>query len=235
MNSEDRRDEVEQDADGDQESVPGESAGDSSTGDGGEGEFTSPEASSVNRGSLALFGMLALAIGGTYFMYVRVGPKPAAAATADAQAAHKTIDSFLNGGTGNIKAMQTMLHDTEKVVQQFAAYPSNNQVPLKDLQTNPFRLADAEPAKSNVDMDADAAKRKHEQQRQEAVKALQGLQLQSVMCGETRRSCMIGGKFYAEGQGVDGFIIEKILQKSIVVKNSNGFRFELKMPAPAAH
>ncbi len=39
--------------------------------------------------------------------------------------------------------MQTMLKNTEKVVQQFASYPAPTQaVPLTDLKMNPFNRAD---------------------------------------------------------------------------------------------
>ena len=60
------------------------------------------------------------------------------------------------------------------------------------------------------------------------LKAVQGLQLQTVMSGEVRKACMINNTLYQEGQQVEGFTIEKISPGGVVVKNGP-YRFELKM------
>ncbi len=44
--------------------------------------------------------------------------------------ANRTIGQFLSGGSGNLKTMETILHNTEKVVQQFNTIPAVRQVPL---------------------------------------------------------------------------------------------------------
>jgi hypothetical protein len=179
----------------------------------------------ISRSTVIMFAVFMLAGGGFWYMHKRAGgPASAeAAASPDATRATQTINQFLAGtGSSNMRSMQAMLRDTEKVVQQFLAYPSVTQIPLTDLKTNPFRFA-----KTTGSSDDDAVKRQREEARQAALKAVQGLQLQSVMSGE-HRACMINNSLYREGQQVEGFTIEKIATSSVIVK-SGVFRFELKM------
>jgi hypothetical protein len=180
----------------------------------------------INRTLLAIAGAMILGGGALYYAHVRQGPAAASAApvmsTADAK---KRISQFLDNGNGNVKVMEQMLHNTEKVVQQFAKYPSVTQVPLGELKTNPFRQSSATPKDESTDPDL---KKKLEAQRQAALKNVQNLQLQSVMKGEQRSTCMINNTLYREGQTVDDFFIEKINPNSVVVR-SNEYRFELRM------
>ena len=82
----------------------------------------------------------------------------------------------------SIRSMEQM-RNTKKFVQQFLNYPSMTQVPLSDLRTNPFRLKVAktggEDPNSLAERAANAKKK-----RVAALKAVQSLQLQSVMYGE---------------------------------------------------
>lgn len=175
----------------------------------------------INRTSLVLFLLVALGGGGLYLMHLRAGPSKAAAA--GTEAANQTINQFLHGGQGNIKLMETMLRNTEKVVQQFNNYPSVKQVPLGELQTNPFRVSS-----NSDDAEDPIAKRKLAEQRQAVLKNYQTLQLQSIMYGEKNRSCMINNVLYREGQQVNGFTIDKITSDNVSVKQGP-WRFDLKM------
>jgi hypothetical protein len=213
------------------ESAPQSSGGDdlASALSGGEVSFvTGAEPKKpINRTLLGIVGALAIGGGALYFFHMRQGPSAASASTtvmstADAK---KRISQFLDGGNGNVKVMEQMLHNTEKVVQQFAKYPSVTQVPLGDLKTNPFRT-NSTTAKNDAN-DPDL-KKKLEAQRQAVLKNVQNLQLQSVMKGEQRSTCMINNTLYREGQTVEDFFIEKINPNSVVVR-SNDYRFELKM------
>src|SRR6476661_3222207 len=67
----------------------------------------------LNRTSLVLFIIVALGGGGLYLMHLKTGPQSASAATTEA--ANRTINQFLSAGQGNIKVMETMLRNTEKV------------------------------------------------------------------------------------------------------------------------
>src|SRR5205814_2865727 len=121
---------------------------------------------------------LAVGGGGMYYMYKRQGPNTAAASTPEAAKAAETINTFLTSGPSGIKAMQDMLKDTEKVVKQFLDYSSVKQTPLSALATNPFRFA---VKAENPNADADAAKKKHEDEKVAALKASESLQLQSII------------------------------------------------------
>jgi len=174
--------------------------------------------------TLAMVGVIALGAAGVWFMYQKAGgPAAANAATAAETAqAKKTINSFLDNGGQNVKNMEQMLKDTEKYVQQFLN-PMVKQVPLAELHLNPFRTK----ASDGKPDDAGNA-RKREEERLAMLKAVQALQLQSVMYGETRKACMINNALYKEGQQVDSFTIEKITANTVIVKNGV-YRFELKM------
>ena len=112
--------------------------------------------------------------------------------------------------------MEQMLRNTEKVVQQFLNYPSMTQVPLSDLHDQPVPPS----VRSAPDAENDAAERvPREEERHAMLKAVQGLQLQSVMCGDARKACMINNTLYREGQTDRGFTIEKISPNAVIVKN----------------
>lgn len=176
----------------------------------------------LNRTSIVLFAIVALGGGGLWLMHAKTGPSAATAASNDA--ANRTINQFLSAGQGNIKLMETMLRSTEKVVQQFNAYPSVKQIPLGELQSNPFRVINA----AVDEADDPIAKRKLAEQRQVVLKAYQTLQLQSIMYGERNRSCLINNMLYREGQQVSGFTIEKISADNVSIKQ-DAWRFDLKM------
>lgn len=192
-------------------------------------EFVVEEKKSLNLTTVALFLVLAVGGAGLYFMHLRTGPKAAAAAAASAQTAQagKTIDQFLSGGNQNMKLMEQMLQNTQKVVQQFLNYPSVTQVPLEQLQTNPFRMTSSR-RESSEGNSATSDRRKREAERLAVLKSVQELQLQSVVHSDARKACMINNTLYKEGQQVNGFTVEKISSNSVVVK-SGAYRFELKM------
>jgi hypothetical protein len=124
--------------------------------------------------------------------------------------------------------MHSMLKDTEKVVKQFLDYPSLTQIPLSSLHTNPFRFAaDGEKAAAQTE---DAQKKKREEEKQAAIKACDGLKLQSIISG-SRKACMVNNTLYQEGQVVEQsgieFTIDKIEPARVIVK-AGTYRFELK-------
>jgi uncharacterized protein HemX len=188
--------------------------------------FTSGEGPrQINRTSMVLLLVAALGGAGLYFMHMRTGPKTASAAAIESQQAGQAITQFLSGGQSNIKAMEDLLKNTEKVVQKFLTYPSVTQVPLTELQTNPFRMTMAK--KDGPPSDAQDKKRK-EEERQAALKGVQTLQLQSVIVSGDRKACMINNTMYRESQQVNGFTVESIKTGAVVVR-SGSYRFELKM------
>lgn len=184
--------------------------------------FVTEEKKPLSKGTLVMAGILLACGAGTYVMYTRSAPS--AAPTAEAAQAQTTINQFLSQDAGDVTKMKDMLKDTQKVVQQFIASPGKKQVPIEDLQTNPFRVATAE---SKEAVDDGSSRRQQEEQRAATLKAAQGLSLQFVMSGK-KKSCMINNAVYREGQNVDGFKVESISPDTVIVRKDDA-RFELRM------
>jgi hypothetical protein len=198
--------------------------------EGGEGEYVTEGESGAKKANPMVIAGLALAVlGGGYLWYSRSGPASAnAAGVPEEDAASQTVSKFLDGGTTNVQMMEKMLRETEKVVQQFLNYPSMKQVPLGELQTNPFRFRPPQ-VEGQVPNETEAqAKKKREEERQAIIKAVGGLNLQSIIHSGARKACMVNNTMYTEGQQVDSFIVEKINPDTVVVK-SGVYRFELRM------
>jgi hypothetical protein len=183
----------------------------------------------VSRSTLAIFGVLVIGAVGLYLMYRQTGPKAASAAISkESSEARKTINTFLSGGDTNVKSMETFLRTTEKKVQEFLKYPSTRQVPLAELMTNPFRQHASTEKRLDTSV-SDALDRKRQEEERLAIhKAAKALHVQSIMCSETRKACMINNTLYREGQTIDDFVIDKISPTAIVVRNGQ-YKFELRM------
>jgi hypothetical protein len=219
-------------------STQNENTGDSTSTGGAEGEDlsaslggnnevefvgTTEEKKPMNTQYMILIGLVVLAPLVMWYMYKGKGPDAAAGATPAISPASQTVHTFLDSGNDGVSAMREMLKGTEKIVKEFLSYPSMAQIPLADLKTNPFRVTKDKPG----DQSEAANKRKRDEERQAIVKAVQGLQLQSIIAGK-KGACMINNTLYTEGQQVGQFIIEKISTGTVIVK-SGAYRFELKM------
>lgn len=171
-----------------------------------------------NKNMMVVFGLLVVGAGVVWFMFFRSGPQSAQAVTPPGGGTE--IKQFLDGG--NITQMKQTLKDTEKLVQQFRAYPGNTQVPLASLRTNPFR---------ELEPNNDAPKKNDDEEVKEhakVVNAVSELHLQSIMRGSKHRSCMINNTLYAEGQQVGIFTVKQVTTSTVVIE-SGKYRFELKM------
>lgn len=200
---------------------------------GGDDEFVvTEEKQPVSKSTLVMFFILVVGAAGFYYMYRKAGPSSAKASVSkESVEANQTITTFLSGGDSNIKSMLSLLKTTEKRVQQFLTYPNTKQIPLSDLRTNPFRQFAEAPTVAGPDAGAlseAAEKKRREEERQAILRAVQSLQLQSIMFSPDRSVCMINSNMYREGQSIDNFTVEKISPTSIVVKNGQ-YRFELRM------
>ena len=180
----------------------------------------------LSKGTVVMFVILAIAGCGTYYMYSRSSTQTAAAATDPKATA--VIKQFMTERDKNATAMKKMLLDTESIVDQFLNYRVQ-QIPLSALSANPFRMAVAGPDDGRPSrVDEEAEKRKREEERVAILKAVNALQLQSVMHSDSRKSCMVNNALYVEGQQVEGFTIEKIAPNCVIVRTGQ-YRFELRM------
>lgn len=180
----------------------------------------------LSKGTVVMFVILAIAGCGTYYMYSRSSTQTAqAAADPKAQA---VIKQFMTERDKNAAALKKTLTDTESFVRQFLN-SRVQQVPLSGLHANPFRTAPATPDEGGPSrLDEEAQKRKREEERVAILKVVNGLQLQSVMHSDARKSCMINNALYTEGQTVETFLVEKIAPNTVIVRNGQ-YRFELRM------
>ncbi len=173
----------------------------------------------VTRGTVILGVLIVAAVGGLALMHFRAGPSTAQASSDAAN----TINSFLGDGKKNLATMQQALHDTDKLVNDFQNFPAAAQVPLEDLQRNPFSdgKSVATPGEQVVESDRQI-------KLEQALKRVSTLKVQSIMFGEVTRSCMVDGRFRAEGDSFDDYTVERINPASVIVR-TNGFRFEIKV------
>ena len=186
------------------------------------------ESSQPNRNTMvALVGVVIVGAVVLTFMWMRSGPKPAAA-NAEVAAASATVNEFLTDGGKKFRMMEELLKNTEQFVQRFRAQPTVNQVKLEDLQTNPFQSLKKPPADDDEAKRLAAEKERKEKETQAVLRAAGQLQLQSIIHSGAVRTCMISGRAYAEQQEVNGFVIERINPKSVIVKK-DGHRAELRM------
>jgi hypothetical protein len=190
-----------------------------------ETSFVSDEKKPLSTGTIIMAGLLLACGAGTYFMYNRSAPANTPP-TAEAAAAKKTIDQFLTDDKDNVNKMKDLLANTEKAVEQFKASPGKVQVPVDDLRTNPFSIADVD-GKSTAPEDVDAltAKRRQEAARAATLKAAGALRLNFTMSGK-QKSCMIDNKVYREGETVGEFTIDAINPDSVILRKDNQ-RFKL--------
>ncbi len=178
----------------------------------------------VSRNGVTFMGIVLCAAGAIAFMSIKGGPQSAPASTALPPVNGQTITTFLISGTSNLRILQDTLKQTEAMVGQFAFSPSAGQIPLDGLKSNPFRQSLAAQAPA----EAELARRRRETERGEALKAVQALQLQSVLFSDTRRACMVNNTMLREGQQIADFTVDKISASGVIVRNGT-YRFELKM------
>lgn len=150
---------------------------------------------------------------------------PGATAPGAVRSAKPTaVEQFLSAGAGDMKAARELMRHTEQVVQTFKTYPSVNQVPLEALKVNPFQQhAGAKGAETG-----DEIKARKALERAEAMAAAQTLQLQSVLHSKIAPACLMNNTLLRERQAVNGFVVERINTKSVIVHRGI-YRFEVRL------
>ena len=191
--------------------------------DSSDGAFVDGQKPKSNIGMLATLGAVAI-LGAGAFLYMKKGPQQAAADTVD-QSASATINEFLHGSTGSQMMAQT-IKDTEKVVQEFKEHSHKAQVPTAELITNPFRLQEPKPQTTDV-AEVVPSRIREDEERQRISTEANALELQSILRGG-RSACLLNNALYHEGEQINGFTIDEIRPKSIIVHQGK-YRFELTM------
>ena len=208
------------------EGVPGEApAADESAdamGDGSSAFMSGEEKKPANKGAIVLLGLLLLG-GGGYF-YMKQNPQTALAANPN----DTRITEFLNNGEQHVQMMKQMLNNSDKVVQRFRAYPEKTQVPLTALRNNPFRFKAPSDEPKTPEAKQDREETEKAERKAVATDAAKKLRLQSIFSSGATKACLMNGKLYRLGQEVEGFKIEEIDPKHVVVSMFEGeFKFQL--------
>jgi hypothetical protein len=172
-----------------------------------------------------ILGLLVVAAGVIWWMYFKPGPAAADAATTGGT---DTVAAFLANGEEHMHLMKQTLQNTDKVVQRFRQYPTQTQVPLTLLRTNPFRAELPKTEAAHEDESTAAAKRRRAEERQAAAAAVTSLRVQSIVFGGRQPACMINNHMVRVGQVVDGFTVDEVNQNSVIVRQGL-YRFELLM------
>jgi hypothetical protein len=194
---------------------------------GEETDLIAVEKKPINRSAVTLFVIVAIGTAATYFMHLRAGPQSAAGADPTMVLAETAITDFMKGGKTNIVELNAMLDGTAKEVEQFRDYTNVAQVPLGELKVNPFQSSALKPLQP-VEDSAETARKKKEEEHAAVVKAVQALQLQTIVIRTNRKACIISNTMVQEGDSLGDFKIDKITPSAVVVRNG-AYKFELRM------
>lgn len=180
-------------------------------------------------GSLVLVGLFLAGIAGLYVLSLSSGPASASASD-DEKLAEARVDSVLlefEKPAGSTRTPAGL-----KMVERFYHDSRSRQIPLRDLQTNPFIFKPP----LNVRKIIVQPKKKTEPKKptvsvewQEAAAAAERMQLQSILSGKYRKVAMISNNLLTEGQQIDGWIVVEIRRRSVALKWKDR-TFVLRMP-----
>ena len=190
-------------------------------------DLIATEKKPINRSAVTLFVIAAIGTAATYAMHLRAGPQAARGADPTMMVAETTINDFMKGGKTNIVELNQMLDGTAKAVEQFRDYTNVAQVPIGELKVNPFQSSALKPL-APVEDSAEVARKKKEEEHAAIVKAVQALQLQTIVIRANHKTCIISNTMYQEGDALGDFKIDKINPNAVVVRNG-AYKFELRM------
>jgi hypothetical protein len=169
--------------------------------------------------------MLVVAAGaGLYYMHWRTAETLKLIRGADAETA--SVDTFLSGGRANLALLGQSIRETRATVAQLTRTPM--PVPASSLfdPRDPFAFDSLEPKDAPAPVVASNGAR--EQTKARLLNQARTLQVQSIMFGSTKRSCLINGKLYFEGQPCGEFSVASITTDSVLLEVDD-LRFELRL------
>ncbi|MEM6550972.1 MAG: hypothetical protein AAF750_02360 [Planctomycetota bacterium] len=187
---------------------------------------------------LALVVVLGISAAALFAMKMTSGPQSVDASTADAIA---QIDSALQRFTNPDKVDANdplhpdnleAIYNTSDLIEQFDLDRTEKNVPVEEVQKNPFRL-EAQKAADPVDPDAarkaDEARKMEEQAKKLAAlrSEFQTLTLQSVMNGPNPIA-VINGDFLRVGATVGSFTITRIDRLTVTLE-ADGVSYDLSV------
>ena len=178
-----------------------------------------------DRTSIGLAALIALSAAGIYYMHARTAKSVAVIKDATQNAA--SVETLLSGGRDGLTNLAKNIEQTRETIEGFSVDESAALAAAKPLERDPFEfrvveLAPLTPVAGNTNHAS------REEARAKALESARKLQLQSIMYGTSRRSCLVDGKLYFEGQTLGDFTIGRIASDAITIQ-SGEFRFELRL------
>ena len=176
----------------------------------------------MSKSTLAMVGLFAvgvLVVGG---LSLRGGPREASAVD---QAAEKKVDNFIQKSRKAV-ALTKSLQDSREVVGAFYDFASRRQVPVEDLQANPFVFGDDKTASRKPT--TSPAPRVAGVRKAELEVAVGQLKLQSIMMGPRGSTAIIDNQFIAEGHAVGEFTVRAITAEQVHLE-CDGMSFVLHL------
>lgn len=176
----------------------------------------------IDTSSIFVALLSATAGAGLFYMHWSTAEMQKLVANAGASAA--SVDTFLSGGKANLASLGKSIRETRGTVSQLIKQPIPASAVADDR--DPFVFESSQTKTSTVA--APSSNSAREQAKARLLDSARKLNLQSIMFGSARRSCLISGKLYFEGQPCGEFVVTSIAQDSVYLQGGE-FRFELKL------
>lgn len=181
----------------------------------------------VDRTTIGVAALIALGGAGLYYMHYRTAAAVAMVGEADAKAA--TLDAMLAGGREGLSSLARDVDETRATIDRFTSRDSAALAAIHFEERDPFAFRSLEPkVVATAPVAGNTNNVAREAAHDKALAAAQRLQLQSIMYGSAKRSCLIDGKLYFEGGSIGDFTLSRISPDAVVLQ-SGEFRFELRL------
>ncbi len=184
--------------------------------------------------NFVLFGALIAIVGGTLWamrmagnIQENTGANPQAEREVEAALKRLTSKAGAEGVTKS--SAGDMFRDTKDVVKMFDNDPTRNQIPLEEVQKNPFELyGDASSKKKGSVKQVSDTEKERMLFKQKMEKELRTYTIQTILQG-TPSAAIINGKVYREGDKLGSFVIDAIGAKEIrLVAKRIAFKLKMK-------
>ena len=180
----------------------------------------------IDRTTVGVAALVTLGAAGIYGMHARTAKSVAFIDKAAAEAA--SVQTLLLGGRDGLTALARNIEQTRETIETFSSDNSAALASSRPLERDPFEFRPLEPTQLTPQLSVTANQAARDAARARALEAARRLQLQSIMFGSARRSCLVDGKLYFEGQPLGDFTIARISADSISIQNGES-KFELRL------
>ncbi|MDY6914165.1 MAG: hypothetical protein SVT52_06905 [Planctomycetota bacterium] len=170
--------------------------------------------SPLNRNNLILVVLFAVGIGCVYLLSLRSGP---AEASAWQQQAELDVQNAITAWSqADLDTPKT----TEQLVKKFYYEAKQRQIPLSELNGNPFVFKLPVAACRPIGKPEPVEPKETIEQRKlsEALQAARRLKLQSVLTGSAGATAMISNNLLTKGQMIDGWTISEIRPQQVTLR-----------------